>query len=51
MNRKGFWGFGVLGVGTQDFAGIVERVKAENPDMMMVLATGEAAYNFDCNRW
>ncbi|HIP73475.1 MAG TPA: ABC transporter substrate-binding protein, partial [Anaerolineae bacterium] len=37
--------FGV-DIGTQDFAGIVERVKAENPDMIMVLATGEAAYNF-----
>jgi ABC-type branched-subunit amino acid transport system substrate-binding protein len=37
--------FGV-DIGTQDFAGIVERVKAEEPDMIMVLATGEAAYNF-----
>ncbi|MDJ0752919.1 MAG: ABC transporter substrate-binding protein [Ardenticatenaceae bacterium] len=37
--------FGV-DIGTQDFAGIVERVKAEDPDMIMVLATGEAAYNF-----
>ncbi len=37
--------FGV-DIGTQDFAGIVERVKAENPDMIMVLTTGEAAYNF-----
>ncbi|NHZ71497.1 MAG: ABC transporter substrate-binding protein, partial [Aquificales bacterium] len=37
--------FGV-DIGTQDFAGIVERVKAEAPDMIMVLATGEAAYNF-----
>lgn len=37
--------FGV-DIGTQDFAGIVERVKAESPDMIMVLTTGEAAYNF-----
>lgn len=37
--------FGV-DIGTQDFAGIVERVKAEDPDLIMVLATGEAAYNF-----
>ncbi len=33
-------------IGTQDFAGIVERVKAEEPDMIMVLTTGESAYNF-----
>ena len=33
-------------IGTQDFAGIVERVKAEDPDMMVILATGEASYNF-----
>jgi ABC-type branched-subunit amino acid transport system substrate-binding protein len=37
--------FGV-DIGTQDFAGIVERVRAENPDMIVVYATGEAAYNF-----
>jgi len=37
--------FGV-DIGTQDFAGIVERVKAEEPDMIMVLTTGESAYNF-----
>ncbi|MCP4359932.1 MAG: ABC transporter substrate-binding protein [Chloroflexi bacterium] len=37
--------FGV-DIGTQDFAGIVERVKAESPNMIMVLTTGEAAYNF-----
>ncbi|MCK5921615.1 MAG: ABC transporter substrate-binding protein, partial [Methylococcales bacterium] len=37
--------FGV-DIGTQDYAGIVERVRAENPDMVMVLTTGEAAYNF-----
>jgi len=33
-------------IGTQDYAGIVERIKAENPDMILTLATGEAAYNF-----
>lgn len=37
--------FGV-DIGTQDYAGIIERVKAENPDLISVLATGEAAYNF-----
>lgn len=33
-------------IGTQDYAGIVQRMKAENPDMIVVLATGEAGYNF-----
>ena len=33
-------------IGTQDFAGIIERVKAESPDMILTLATGEASYNF-----
>jgi ABC-type branched-subunit amino acid transport system substrate-binding protein len=33
-------------IGTQDFAGIIQRIKAENPDMIITLATGEAAYNF-----
>lgn len=33
-------------IGTQDYAGIVQRIKAENPDMVITLATGEAAYNF-----
>ena len=37
--------FGV-DIGTQDFAGIVERVKAENPDYVIVLLTGEAGYNY-----
>lgn len=37
--------FGV-DIGTQDFAGIVERIKAEAPDLIMSLATGEASYNF-----
>ncbi len=33
-------------IGTQDYAGIVERIKAEKPDMIITLATGEAGYNF-----
>ena len=37
--------FGV-DIGTQDFAGIIERIKAEAPDLIMSLATGEASYNF-----
>ncbi len=37
--------FGV-DIGTQEFAAIIERVKAENPDMIMTLATGEGGYNF-----
>ena len=37
--------FGV-DIGTQDFAGIVERVKAERPDYTIVLLTGEAGFNY-----
>jgi branched-chain amino acid transport system substrate-binding protein len=33
-------------IGTQDFAGIVERMKAQSPDMIFVILTGEASYNF-----
>ena len=33
-------------IGTQDYAGIVQRIRAQNPDMIITLATGEAAYNF-----
>ncbi len=33
-------------IGTQDYAGIVERMKAGDPDYIIVLATGEAGYNF-----
>jgi branched-chain amino acid transport system substrate-binding protein len=33
-------------IGTQDYSGIVERIKAEDPDMIITLVTGEAAYNF-----
>lgn len=34
-------------IGTQDFAGIVQRVKAESPDAIIVLLTGEASLNFE----
>ncbi len=34
-------------IGTQDFSGIVERIKAENPDLIFVSVTGEASYNFE----
>jgi ABC-type branched-subunit amino acid transport system substrate-binding protein len=37
--------FGV-DIGTQDYAGIVQRIKAFKPDYIIVLATGEAGYNF-----
>ena len=37
--------FGV-DIGTQDFSGIVQRVKAEKPDAIIVLLTGEASLNF-----
>ena len=37
--------FGV-DIGTQDYSGIVERIKAYDPDYIIVLATGEAGYNF-----
>jgi ABC-type branched-subunit amino acid transport system substrate-binding protein len=33
-------------IGTQDYSGIVQRIKAEKPDLIIVLATGEAGYNF-----
>lgn len=50
--RKGLEGGGKevvtfsVDIGTQDYSGIVQRMKAENPDMIIVLATGEAGYNF-----
>lgn len=37
--------FGV-DIGNQDFSGIVERVRAEEPDVIAIYNTGEAAYNF-----
>ncbi len=33
-------------IGTQDFSAIIERVRAEEPDYIMVLQTGESAFNF-----
>lgn len=33
-------------IGTQDFSGIIERIRAEKPDMIIQLLTGEATYNF-----
>lgn len=33
-------------IGTQDFSGIIERIKAENPELILVLLTGETSYNF-----
>ena len=33
-------------IGNQDFASIIERMKAGNPDMVFVIVTGEASYNF-----
>jgi len=33
-------------IGTQDYAGIIQRIKAASPDMIITLATGEAGYNF-----
>jgi branched-chain amino acid transport system substrate-binding protein len=33
--------------GTQDFSGIVERIKAENPELIFVSVTGETSYNFE----
>ena len=34
-------------IGTQDFSGIIERIKAENPDLILVLLTGETSFNFE----
>ncbi len=33
-------------IGTQDFASIIQRMKSDNPDMIITLLTGEASYNF-----
>jgi branched-chain amino acid transport system substrate-binding protein len=35
-----------IDMGTQDFSGIIQRIKAEHPDMIISIMTGEAAYNF-----
>ncbi len=34
-------------IGTQDYSGIIERIKAEGPDLIQSLATGEASFNFN----
>jgi len=34
-------------LGTQDFSGLVERIKAAKPDLILVLLTGETSYNFE----
>ena len=34
-------------LGTQDFSGIIQRVKAEKPDVIITLLTGEASLNFE----
>jgi branched-chain amino acid transport system substrate-binding protein len=34
-------------IGTQDFSGIIERIKAANPELILVLLTGETSYNFE----
>lgn len=34
-------------IGTQDFSGIIERIKAENPELIFVSVTGETSYNFE----
>jgi branched-chain amino acid transport system substrate-binding protein len=34
-------------IGTIDFSAIIERIKAENPELILVLQTGEASYNFE----
>jgi len=34
-------------IGNQDFAGVVQRVKAQNPGAILTLLTGEASLNFE----
>jgi branched-chain amino acid transport system substrate-binding protein len=34
-------------LGPQDFSGIVERIKAEKPELILVLLTGETSYDFE----
>ncbi|HVO83076.1 MAG TPA: ABC transporter substrate-binding protein [Syntrophobacteria bacterium] len=33
-------------IGTQDFSSIIQRMKAAQPDLIIVIVTGEASYNF-----
>lgn len=52
MTRQGLEAAGIrtttytVDMGTQDFSGIVQRVRADRPDMIIQILTGEAAYNF-----
>jgi len=34
-------------IGTQDFSGIIERIKAESPELILVTLTGETSFNFE----
>ncbi|MCP4165010.1 MAG: ABC transporter substrate-binding protein, partial [Chloroflexi bacterium] len=34
-------------IGTQDFSAVVERIKAEEAQLILVLLTGETSYNFE----
>jgi len=52
MTRQGLEAAGItstiytVDIGTQDFSGIIQRIRADNPDMIIQVMTGEAAYNF-----
>ena len=52
MTRQGLEAAGItstiytVDIGTQDFSGIIQRVRADKPDMIIQVMTGEAAYNF-----
>jgi len=52
MTRQGLEAAGItstiytVDIGTQDFSGIIQRIRANRPDMIIQVMTGEAAYNF-----
>lgn len=52
MTRQGLEAAGIgstiytVDIGTQDFSGIIQRIRADRPDMIIQVLTGEAAYNF-----
>lgn len=52
MTRQGLEAAGItstiytVDIGTQDFSGIIQRIRADRPDMIIQVMTGEAAYNF-----
>ncbi len=52
MTRQGLEAAGItstiytVDIGTQDFSGIIQRIRANRPDMIIQVLTGEAAYNF-----